>query len=66
MDAAADGTVWALGVDDSIWQRNGASWSQVYGALEQVSVGNANDVWGVNSDGVMYQWNGSQWSFIEA
>ena len=65
VDAAADGTVWALGVDDSIWQRNGSSWSRVSGALEQVSVGRANDVWGGNSAGTVYQYNGSAWSAVQ-
>ncbi|MEM9090557.1 MAG: tectonin domain-containing protein [Cyanobacteria bacterium P01_F01_bin.53] len=66
VDAAADGTVWALGVDDSIWARSGASWSRVSGALEQVSVGSANNIWGVNSGGAVYQYDGTTWSFVQA
>merc|ERR1719318_2284393 len=51
-----DGTVWAIGTDDSIWySRNGNGWKQIDGLLKVVSVGKAG-VWGVNSkDEIFYR-----------
>ena len=66
--AGADGTVIALGTDDSIWQREGNSWSQIpegrSGGLETVSVGSAGNIWGVNEDNEIYQYNSRRWTKV--
>ena len=60
-----DGTVWALGTNNSIWQWNGSdSWSRIQGGLENVSVVTANNVWGHNDAGAVWQWNGRSWNRI--
>jgi hypothetical protein len=62
----ADGTIWCVSTDQSIWQYNGSvnNWSQIGGALVMCSVVNRNDVWGVNVHDDIYHWNGSYWTHI--
>ena len=66
IDAGADGTIIALGTDDTIWQRDGDGWTQLPGRLEQVSVGNAGNIWGVNQQDEIYQYNGQQWTRVSS
>ena len=57
VSVAADGTVWALQPNDTIWRWNGSKLDAVAGSLRWISVGSASNVWGVNSSGLVYKLN---------
>ncbi|WP_158290243.1 tectonin domain-containing protein [Ramlibacter sp. WS9] len=58
VSASADGTVFALDANESIWRwTEKQSWEQMSGALRTISVGSASNIWGVSAAGDVYQWN---------
>ena len=62
-----DGTVWGIGdgnINDSIYRRDGDSWTKIAGALKQISVGASDKVWGVNSDDAIFKRSGNTWTHI--
>lgn len=48
----------------NIYRREGGGWTEVPGALAQVSVGSATRIWGVNKAGKIYQWTGGGWAEV--
>lgn len=66
-DVGADGTVWAIGLDDSIWRwaLDGIGWVRVDGALRRISCPTADQVWGVSGDDQIFRRVGDTWVQVD-
>ncbi|NEA28748.1 tectonin domain-containing protein [Actinomadura bangladeshensis] len=67
--AAADFTIWAIGIDGHVLRRDGtvgSTWSEPtpYARGVQISVGGKDMVWHRNSLGQMWAWTGDGWNQI--
>ena len=68
ISVGADGTVWGLNSNNSIyrWDTVLQTWDWIPGSLAQIYVGNATSVWGLNSAGAIYQFNTSAQTWVQA
>jgi len=59
--AAADGTVWGVNADYSIFRYNyNGTWTQIAGGLMQISAGSSTQVWGVSYDKKIWQYSATE------
>jgi len=57
----ANGVVWMIGKDDSIYRWDGSAFQQVPGGAWRIAVDPNGNAWVVNHGNEIFRWNGSSW-----
>ena len=59
ISTGADGTAFAVTLQEEVWRRDGGSWTKLPGSFQKIAVRSATEVWAIDAFANLHRWDGN-------